>query len=497
MKAAKLTLAAVAALAAQASPLLADSIITDWNSATLEAIRQAKPGPPMEARALAIVHTCTYDAWAAYDANALGTRYNEYLRRPAAERTDLNKTIAISYAAYHALVDLFPAQKPLFDQAMASLNFDPADLSTDRTTPVGIGNLVSSAVLKFRHGDGSNQLGDMGLPPYSDTTGYKPVNDLDHIIDPNHWQPLRFSDGHGGFVAPGYIGAHWGTVSPFALRSPDQFRPAPPAHYPEDAARYTAQAEEIIQLSATLNDRSKMIAEYWADGPKSELPPGHWNLFAQFVSKRDKMGIDQDAKLFFALDNAVFDAGIATWESKRFYDYCRPITAIHFLKAGKMIKSWAGPFQGVKMIRGEDWIPYQPATFVTPPFAEYTSGHSAFSAAAAQILKSFTGSDKFGNSVTLAAGSSRTEPGAVPAADVTLSWNTFSDAADEAGISRRLGGIHFQPGDLEGRALGRRVGRQVWVKALRFFNNPKTDRTLLKDDKDSCDRDDSRLFGVR
>jgi len=209
------------------------------------------------------------------------------------------------------------------------------------------------------------------------------------------------------------------------------------------------------------------------------------------------MGIDQDAKLFFALDNAVFDAGIATWESKRFYDYCRPITAIHFLKAGKMIKSWAGPFQGVKMIRGEDWIPYQPATFVTPPFAEYTSGHSAFSAAAAQILKSFTGSDKFGNSVTFAPGVSHTEPGAVPAAALTLSWNTFSEAADEAGISRRFGGIHFQAGDLEGRALGRRVGRQVWVKALRFFNNPKTDRSLLKDDKDSCDKDDTRLFGVR
>jgi hypothetical protein len=493
---ARITWAAVAALASQALPAVADSIITDWNNSTLEAIRQAKPGPPIVARALAVVHTCTYDAWAAYDATALGTRYNEYLRRPAAERTDLNKTIAISYAAYRALVDLFPAQKALFDQNMASLGFDPNDTSTDRTTPVGIGNLVSTAVLKFRHGDGSNQLGDMGGVPYSDTTGYKPVNDVDHIMDPNHWQPLRFSNGQGGFVIPGYIAPHWGTVVPFALKSADQFRPPPPAQYPKDLARYVGQAEEIITFTATLTDRTKMIAEYWADGPKSELPPGHWNLFAQFVSKRDRFTLDQDAKLFFALDNAVFDAGIATWECKRYYDSERPITAIHFLKAGKMIKGWV-PFKGTQLIKGEDWIPYQPATFVTPPFPEHTSGHSAFSAAAAQVLKSFTGSDRFGNSVTFKPGSSHTEPGLTPSTTVTLSWNTFTEAADEAGISRRYGGIHFLAGDLEGRQLGRRVGRQTWLRALRYFNSPRVDRSLLRDDPESLDRDDIRTFGFR
>lgn len=452
--------------------------------------RRLSPGP------LAVVHTCTYDAWAAYDANALGTRYNEYLRRPAAERTDMNKTVAISYAAYRALVDLFPSQKPTFDRFMTDLKLDPADVSTDRTTAVGIGNLAAGAVLKFRHGDGSNQLGDLGLPAYSDTTGYRPVNTLDSIVDPNHWQPLRFSDGNGGFVAPGFIAPHWGTVVPFSLRSADQFRPPPPGLYPKDR-RYPLQVEEMVQMSAALNDRTKMIAEYWADGPRSELPPGHWNLFAQFVSHRDHLTLDQDAKLFFALDNAMFDASIATWESKRFYDYCRPITAVHFLKKGKQIKAWAGPNKGAQVILGENWIPYQPATFVTPPFPEYTSGHSAFSAAGAQILKSFTGSDSFGGSVTLKAGSGKTEPGTVPARDLTLAWNTFSEAADEAGISRRYGGIHFAQGDLEGRTLGRRVGRQAWMRSLRYFNDARIDKSLLKEDNDCAERDDQRIFGWR
>lgn len=433
----------------------------------------------MVARALAIIHTCTYDAWAAYDATAKGTRYNEYLRRPAEERTDYNKGIAISYAAHYALVDLFPSLKPTFDAAMSTMGFDPDDASTDPTSPVGIGNLTAKAVTEFRHHDGSNQLGDLGLPAYSDYTGYKPINTVDEIIDPNHWQPLRFSNGAGGFVIPGYIGAHWGTVDPFALKSPDQFRPGPPAQYPKNPL-YQIQAEEIIKLSATLTDRTKMIAEYWADGPRSELPPGHWNLFAQFVSKRDHFNIDQDAKMFFALDNAMLDASIAVWECKRFYDYCRPITAIRFLKKGQKILSWAGPFKGTQWINGEDWLPYQPATFITPPFAEYTSGHSAFSAAGAEVLRAFTGSDVFKSGVTFKAGSSKTEPGAVPAQDLTLSWPTFTDAANEAGISRRYGGIHFQQADLQSREMGRAVGRQVIRKCRLFFNDPRSDFNSLK-----------------
>src|SRR5207237_10674357 len=123
----------------------------------------------------------------------------------------------------------------------------------------------------------------------------------------------------------------------------------------------------------------------------------------------------------------------------RFYDAERPITAIHYLKAGKKVLATV-PFQGKQVIDGADWMPYQPATFVTPPFPEYPSGHSAFSAAAAEVLQRFTGSDAFGGSVSFAQGSGRVEPGFAPASKVTLSWPTFSAAADEAGMSRRYGG---------------------------------------------------------
>jgi hypothetical protein len=105
------------------------------------------------------------------------------------------------------------------------------------------------------------------------------------------------------------------------------------------------------------------------------------------------------------------------------------------------------------------------STFPTPPFPEYISGHSTFSAAGAAILRLFTGCDTFGDWVTLPAGSSKIEPGLTPARPVTLRWRTFTDAANQAGISRRYGGIHFKAGDLTGRAVGRIVGFEAWLKA--------------------------------
>ena len=401
--------------------------------------------------------------------SAVGTRFGGNLRRPPAEWTEANKAKAISFAAYHALIDLFPAQQALADRALADLGYDQADDSI----PALLGTSCALAVTDFRHGDGSNQLGDLHPGAYSDYTDYQPVNTPDLIVDPNHWQPLRFSDGHGGTVVPAFIGPHWGLVKPFALESGDQFRPPPPA--PFGSREYARQTDQILHASAALTDTQKVIAEYWADGPNSELPPGHWILFAQFVSRRDRHNLDRDARLFFLVGNAVMDAGIAAWDAKRAYDYVRPVTAVHVLYAGMPVRAWAGPYQGTQWIDGANWLPYQPLTFITPPFPEYVSGHSTFSASAAEVLRRFTGSDQFHNHVVIPHGSSRVEPGLTPSRDITLRWPTFSAAAVEAGVSRRYGGIHFKHGDLEGRVLGRRVGSAVWERAQTYFDGTRTD----------------------
>jgi hypothetical protein len=463
-----------------------DSVVLLWNEAFLQAVRESKLGPPMVARALSIVHTCIYDAWAAYDRKAVGTQLGGSLRRPPNERTLSNRMQAISFAGYRAGVDLFRGSTAtVFDPLMRTLGYDGTDTSTDPSTPTGIGNVAALAVLDSRHGDGANQLGNMigGSPgvAYSDYTGYAPVNapmdirvpfDPTGVHDPNAWQPLRYVDGSGNVVTPGFVGAQWPHVTTFALVPGSLRSTSGPARF--GSAEYLAQARDLLDLSAGLTDEQKTIAEYWADGPRTELPPGHWNLFAQFVSRRDhhgahSHGIEQDVKLFFALTNAISDAGCCAWDNKRAFNSVRPITAIRMLFRGQAVRAWAGPYQGTRTIDGAAWFPYQLTTFPTPPFPEYSSGHSNFSAAGAEILRLFTESDRFGGSTLLRAGSSRIEPGAVPSNDVRLSWATFSDAANQAGMSRRYGGIHFEQGDLDARRSGRMAARKVWEKAQQYW----------------------------
>jgi hypothetical protein len=458
--------------------------VTRWNNAALEAIRVSKLGPPMVARALAVTHVCMYDAWTSFDPRAIPARANGIPKLPNHRGVPM-RAQAISFAAYRALLDLFPSQSALFVDLMYRLGYDPADASTDTSTPTGIGNLAAQVVIDFCHGDGSNQLNG-----YKDYTGYPggyadypaaplPVNTADTINDPNHWQPLRVPWGSSNVQT--YLGPHWGLVTPFAL-TPGHLSPNPGAQFRSTAGPkttpfgpgttpdpgYVTQAQQILAYSAGLTDTQKVIVEYWRDGPSSETPPGHWNLFAQFVSRRDGHRLDEDVKLFFALNGALLDASIAAWDAKRYFNSVRPITAIHYLYAGQPVTAWGGPCRGTQVIDGAMWMPYQPATLITPPFPEFFSGHSTFSAAGAEILRRFTGSDTFGGWYTAAPGSSAVER-CTPATPITLSWDTFSAAADQAGISRRYGGIHFADADLAGRSLGRRIGAQAWDRAQAYI----------------------------
>lgn len=456
---------------APAAPSSANPVLA-WNAAALEAIRRTRTPPPIAARALAIVHTCVYDAWAAYDATASGSRLGDALRRPSGERTPENKAAAISHAAYLALVSLFPATQGLLDAQLRQGGYAPGLALADQRSPRGVAGLAVQAVLDYRRGDGANQFGAASVTataPYADTSGYAPANTPDALADPNRWQPLRVPDGRGGTVVQKCVVPHWGRVAPFALDSGAQLRPSqPPPAYPSPA--YREQAQQLLELSAGLTDPEKAIAEYWEDGPGTVTPPGHWNKIARAVSERDGHDLDADAVLFFVLNNAMLDASIAVWDCKIAVDYVRPISALRFLFKGQRVRAWGGPYAGIQTIDGGEWKPYQVATTVTPAFPEFVSGHSTFSAAAAEILARFTGSDVYGATYTRPARSSLIEPAATPDTDVTLVWSTFSEAAAQAGLSRRYGGIHFAGSDLAGRAMGRQVAALVWDRVASYLS---------------------------
>lgn len=479
-----------------------------------------------------------------------------------------------------------------FDTLMDELGYDRTFTSTAGNSPATIGNRIGQTVIAFGLGDGSNEAGN-----HADTTGYTPVNPPMDVTqsgttmsDPNRWQPLIVEGQTQVFLTP-----HWGDVTPFAMEragADDVYHDpgTPPQLAGEDDAEFKEAVVRVIRFSSVLDpgqgvvvnrsprifgnnllgtndgtghdlnpttgqpyednfvnlgDWGRVLAEFWADGPNSETPPGHWNTIANHVTDRmEVLGIakriggrgpvvddlEWDAKLYFALNGAVHDAGIAAWDAKVAYDYVRPISMIRFMgglgqssdpegpsfhpnglplqpglievvtsettASGRRhehlaghegevaIFAWAGHpddpdgLGGVEWILAEDWLPYQAADFVTPPFAAFISGHSAFSRASAEVLTLFTGDPFFpGGMATFTASRDeflKFEGG--PSQTVELQWATYFDASDEAGLSRLYGGIHVDADDLDGRVIGSQVGMAAYHEARRFFHDNRTRR---------------------
>jgi hypothetical protein len=451
----------IAAMALLSLPLLANSLsdgtanaAVQWNDAALTAIHTTGTPPTVASRALFIVHSAMYDAWAAYDATAAPSIAGAPARQAAGLGSLLNKTSAISYAAYRTLLDLFPTQATAFKNLMINLGFDPSITTTGAASAAGVGNAAAVNQLASRHTDGSNQLGDLGgNGPYTDYTGYQPVNFPETMNDPNHWQPLRNPNG----TVQQFLTPQWGQVTPFALTAANQFRPGPPPQVGEPL--YQQRMLDVMRMNSILSDRDKMIAEYWNDNTGStETPPGHWNRIAEEISNRDQNSLDRDVQMYFVLNCALHDASVALWEAKRLYDYVRPVSAIHYFFGGQPVQGWGGPGNGTVTLDGSAW-----ATWIgTPPHPEYPSGHSAYSNAAAEVLRRFTGSDTYAKTIVFAAGSSIVDPGKSPQADTMVSYATFSETAEDAGYSREVGGIHFHESVFRSAILGRQIGGQVW-----------------------------------
>lgn len=279
-------------------------------------------------------------------------------------------------------------------------------------------------------------------------------------------------------------------------------------------------------------DYTRVLSEFWADGPSSETPPGHWFSMLNYTndhpsSSRRVRGIgpacdnlEWDVKGYFALGGAMHDAAVTAWGIKGWYDSSRPVSAIRAMaELGQSsdpnlpsyhpgglplipgyieligpddplkgplylneikVRTWKGPYYvgnpqtssaGVAWIRAKDWWPYQRPTFVTPPFAGYISGHSTYSRAAAEVLTALTGDPYFPGGV----GTFFCEKNKFlvfedgPSVDVTLQWATYRDAADQCSLSRIYGGIHPPMDDIPGRVIGMKVGKEAFEYATRFF----------------------------
>jgi hypothetical protein len=377
------------------------SVARVWDEALLDAIRRDVPAPTVHARNLFHTSAAMWDAWAAYDPQADGYFVHEKLQ---ADDVRAARETAISYAAYRLLLWRYSRAAGLqetFDElaeTMRSLCYRIDYVSTEGDSPAALGNRIAAAAIAYGERDGS-----LEQQRYVDTD-YRPVNAPlvvaepgAEMTDPNRWQPLALAQivAQNGLPIPGnvqrFVGPHWGNVNGFALPpSADgtPIDPGPPPRLGETDAAFERAAVEVIRDSSYLDpsdgvqidigpgglgdntlgtndghghdlnpatgepydpdmvlrgDYARALAQFWADGPASETPPGHWNTVANDVSDtpgfRFRIGgtgpevdrLEWDVKLYFALNGAVHDAAVAAWGLKGSYDSVRPISMIRYV----------------------------------------------------------------------------------------------------------------------------------------------------------------------
>jgi len=410
----------------------------------IPAIREFSPGDsdaPVILRITTLLANAWFDAIAPYHPTAVGV-YSRLGRRPAAEgATNRNKNIAILYASYMTLSRVLPEHRDDWRKMLMQVGLDPDDASIDSTTAVGIGNVAGAALMAAREHDGMNQLGDEGGQVYNrrrylDYTGYEPVNPPSVLRDASRWQPLLVGVPGGAIQVQTFRTPQWALTKAYTYDDASVFHVPPPTKSdPHNAVDYQQQADEVLALSAALDDYHKAVVELIDDKLRS------LGGASVYLALSRNFTLDQFVQERLISHVAVFDGGIACWQEKARYDAVRPNSAIHHLYAGRTVTAWGGPGKGrVTDMPGTDWRPY----LNQADHPEYPSGSACFCAAYAQSLRRFTGSDDFGFSVRVQKGSSLIEPGITPARSLKLGpWKTFTDFANDCAMARVWGGTHF------------------------------------------------------
>ncbi len=401
-------------------------VVTEWNTAALNAIRGSNrippTTPPQASRALAILHASIYDA-----VNGIARTYEPYFVEERGPMT-ASQEAAASAAAHRVLTVLFPASAPIFAE------LHEATLAEIRDGPYkrrGLewGESVADQILSWRAQDKSDNVVQ---PPDSNKCGRDGEQPC-----PGAWQP----------TPPGYLPyllPQWGLVTPFAIPSGNFFRPSGPPNL--QSLEYALEYNEVKLLGEkdeSIRTREQTeIALFWADGAGTVTPPGHWNVIAQDVATKRRNSLQQNARLFALMNVAMADAAIGAWDAKYHYNFWRPVTAIR-----------EGDTDG-NLLTVKD--SYWESLIITPPFPDYISGHSTFSGAAAAVLSLFYGTPRI-----------RFTTGSDALPGVVREFRSFFEAADEAALSRLYSGIHYRSANEDGLQTGVAIGEWTFAHVMR------------------------------
>ncbi|MEY2546706.1 MAG: hypothetical protein QOG48_1823 [Verrucomicrobiota bacterium] len=410
-------------------------------------------GPGRASRAMAIVHIAMFDAVDAMDRDFKSYTGVKQRKGP------VSLNAAVAQAAHDSLIALFPSQSPTFDSALTNELLRVHDKRM-RVNGVDLGRRAAAAILALRNGDGS-EINEPHLGvnyTTSDAAG--------------HWRQDPISQ------LPVALGAHWGECRTFVLQSGQQFRVAPPPDMTSDA--YATAYREVQLMGSdgvtppTLRTPEQtFIGVFWAyDGtPSLCAPPRLYNQIAVHISDQMHIGVVDLARLLALVNTAMADTGIAVWESKYYYDFWRPVTAI---RESDATTGPSGTGDGNLQTFGDpNFMPLgAPASNLngpnfTPPFPSYPSGHGAFGGALFETLRRFFGtdnipftfvSDEFNGATKDANGNARPY--------MPRSFSNLSQAEEENGQSRIYLGIHFAFDKTAAIAQGREVADYVFENAF-------------------------------
>ena len=391
-----------------------------WYSLTIELIRHtATYTPPVASRALAYLGVTAWEANASGNPQlkSLAGQLNGFQPLPQREADKVyDETIVLHAALEQSVKDFFWNTGPTGQRAYAAfakaLTADaekdkPADV-VERSTKYG--QLIAATIFEWSKSDGGAVIENMGFP-------------LEYAVskEPGRWVPTNTNQQQQFPLLPG-----WGKNRPFALPEGATCPLASPAPYSEDkTSAFFKEMQEVYDVTAKLTDEQKTIARFWSDDPMlTPTPPGHWISIILQIMERDQLPVDKAAEALARTGIAVADGFIGCWREKFVHDYVRPVTVI-------------------KKLIDKNWQPL----LITPPFPEYPSGHSSESGAAAEALTAVFG-DNF------AFDDATHERDGIKPRHFTSFWN----AAEEAGISRMYGGIHFRAAIEKGLEQGKCIG---------------------------------------
>jgi hypothetical protein len=403
---------------ANSAPPGPDQVLSNWYRLVLELVRHtATYTPPVASRAFAYVGITAYEAVAQGTPalRSLAGQVNGLGPVPlAAGALDMGSVLHSAMAT--TVASLFANTGPTGQRAMAAMTEKlgakvATGLAADlHAASVAHGQAIAAHILDWSRGDGGAVIENMGFP-YA----------FDLPQGPDKWVPTSVIVQQQAPLLP-----DWGMNRPFAMPTGTACSLPPPTPYSEDpSSAFYREAREVFDVKATLTPEQRTIARFWSDDPMlSPTPPGHWISIAMQVLDRDRAAIERRAEVLALVGIALADGFIGCWHTKFEYVTLRPVTYIR----RTMDPKW------------ESILP-------TPPFPEYPSGHSTQSAAAAVVLTALLGDDvAFEDATHLADG--------VP----PRSFANFWAAAEEAGISRLYGGIHFRTAIVQGLEQGRCIG---------------------------------------